>query len=232
MQKNFLIIGGSSGIGKAVVSQLIQQGHRVWAGYHRHAQVNTDSVTYFPLNVLDEDLQFPTMPETLHGLVYCPGNIVLKPVSRVTTQEMIEDYRLQVIGAIKSIQQALPALKRSGSASVVLFSTVAVQTGFPFHSIVSSSKGAIEGLVRALAAELAPIVRVNAIAPSITNTGLAENLLNSPEKKEAHAQRHPLKKIGEPNDVASVANFLLNDSSCWISGQIISVDGGMSALKS
>lgn len=231
MQKNFLVIGGSSGIGAAIVSQLTAQGHHVWASYHNHTQNNTDSVTYFPWNVLDEDAPFPSMTESLHGLVYCPGNIVLKPVSRVGSQEMIDDYRLQVVGAIKAIQQALPALKRSGSASIVLFSTVAVQTGFPFHSIVSASKGAIEGLVRALAAELAPTIRVNGIAPSITNTGLAGTLLNSPEKKEAHAQRHPLKKFGEPNDVASVANFLLNETSGWISGQIIGVDGGMSTLK-
>ena len=231
MQKNFLIIGGSSGIGAAIVSQLASAGHRVWATYHRHQQNNTDLITYLPFNVLDEQSALDALPDTLHGFVYCPGNIILKPVTRATATEMIDDYRLQVVGAVQTLQKVLPALKRSGSASVVLFSTVAVQTGFPFHSIVSASKGAIEGLIRALAAELAPVIRVNGIAPSITHTGLAETLLNTPEKKEANALRHPLKKIGETNDVASVATFLLNEGAAWMSGQILGVDGGMSTLK-
>lgn len=231
MQKNFLIIGGSSGIGAAIVSQLEAQGYHVWATYNKHPQNSRSTVTYLPFNVMEDSSDLSPLPDTLHGFVYCPGNIVLKPVTRVSANEMIDDYRLQVIGAVQALQKVIPALKRSGNASVVLFSTVAVQTGFPFHSIVSASKGAIEGLVRSLAAELAPSIRVNGIAPSITHTGLAENLLNTPEKKDAHALRHPLKKIGEPNDVASVATFLLGEGSAWMSGQILGVDGGMSVLK-
>lgn len=231
MQNNFLIIGGSSGIGASIVSHLEAQGHHVWATYNKNPQNNRTSVTYLPFHVMEEAFDLSSLPEILHGFVYCPGNIVLKPVTRVSANEMMDDYRLQVIGAVQVLQKIIPALKRSGSASVVLFSTVAVQTGFPFHSIVSASKGAIEGLVRSLAAELAPSIRVNGIAPSITHTGLAENLLNTPEKKDAHALRHPLKKIGEPNDVAAVATFLLGEGSAWMSGQILGVDGGMSALK-
>lgn len=231
MQKNYLIIGGSTGIGSAIVTQLSEQGHQVWATYHEHPQNNTSHVTYLPWDAMNNEASLTTLPDTLHGLVYCPGNINLKPVTRVTAQEMHDDYQLQVVGVVRVLQQALPSLKRSSSASVVLFSTVAVQTGFSFHTIVSASKGAVQGLVRTWAAELAPIIRVNGIAPSITETPLAESLLNTPEKKEAHALRHPLKKIGQANDIAQAAIFLLSEQSSWITGQMLGVDGGMSVLK-
>jgi NAD(P)-dependent dehydrogenase (short-subunit alcohol dehydrogenase family) len=143
----------------------------------------------------------------------------------------MSDYSLQVLGAIKTIQAVLPRLKVADRSSIVLFSTVAVQSGFPFHSLVSSSKGAIEGLMRALAAELAPKVRVNCIAPSLTDTPLASRLLSSDEKKEANAMRHPLNKIGEPADIANMAEFLLSNRSAWITGQVMPVDGGISTLK-
>jgi NAD(P)-dependent dehydrogenase (short-subunit alcohol dehydrogenase family) len=139
---------------------------------------------------------------------------------------------LQVVGAVKAIQGILPNLKQAENASVVLFSTVAVQSGFNFHTQVSASKGAIEGLTRALAAELAPGIRVNCIAPSLTDTPLAGKLLNSDEKKEANAQRHPLKRIGTPSDIASMAAFLLSGASSWMTGQVLHVDGGMSSIRS
>lgn len=134
--------------------------------------------------------------------LYCPGSIQLKPFARIKAEDFAQDFQLQVIGAIRVIQQVLPILKASPQASIVLFSTVAVQTGFTFHTQVATSKGAIEGLTKALAAELAPKIRVNCIAPSITDTPLAGTLLSTPEKKEANAQRHPLKKIGAPEDIA------------------------------
>jgi NAD(P)-dependent dehydrogenase (short-subunit alcohol dehydrogenase family) len=177
----------------------------------------------------NHDLNF--LPAQIDGLVYCPGSILLKPFTRVSTEDLINDYQLQVIGAVKIIQQLLPYLKKSNAASIVLFSTVAVEMGFNFHSIVAASKGAIEGLTKALAAELAPKIRVNCIAPSITNTPLASSLLNSDEKIVANAQRHPLKKIGTASDVAAMACFLLSDQATWITGQIMHVDGGMSAIK-
>jgi NAD(P)-dependent dehydrogenase (short-subunit alcohol dehydrogenase family) len=164
-------------------------------------------------------------------MVYCPGKINLKPFARLKPEDFIEDYKIQVLGAIKAIQLLLPKLKKSSSPSIVLFSTVAVQTGFSFHSIVSSSKGAIEGLTRALAAELAPSIRINCIAPSITDTPLAGNLLNSLEKKEANAQRHPLKKVGEAKDIAHAVAFLLSEESSWMTGQIMHIDGGISNLR-
>jgi NAD(P)-dependent dehydrogenase (short-subunit alcohol dehydrogenase family) len=135
------------------------------------------------------------------------------------------------LGAIKIIQAVLPKMKSSASASIVLFSTVAVQAGFNFHSIVSASKGAIEGLTRALSAELAPKIRVNCIAPSITDTALAAGLLNTAEKIEANAQRHPLKKIGKAEDIANAVAFLISEQSAWMTGQIVKIDGGMSVIK-
>ena len=164
-------------------------------------------------------------------MVYCVGAIQLKPFHRISSDDFLNDYQKQVVGAIKIIQYCLPKLKLSDNPSIVLFSTVAVQLGFPFHSMVASSKGAVEGLTKALAAELAPKIRVNCIAPSITNTPLAAGLLNTDEKIAANAQRHPLKKIGQPNDVAKMAEFLLSDDAAWMTGQILHVDGGMSTLK-
>jgi NAD(P)-dependent dehydrogenase (short-subunit alcohol dehydrogenase family) len=154
-----------------------------------------------------------------------------KAFKRIKPEEFVEDYQLQTIGAIKSIQAVLPKMKNVENAAIVLFSTVAVQTGFNFHTQVAASKGAIEGLVRSLAAELAPHIRVNGIAPSITDTPLAARLLNSDEKKKLNAERHPLKKIGTPADIAAGVEFLLSEKSSWVTGQIMHVDGGMSAIR-
>jgi NAD(P)-dependent dehydrogenase (short-subunit alcohol dehydrogenase family) len=229
---NYLIVGGSSGIGKALVEQLVSEGHRVFATYHSHpVESNNSSLSYHSLNVLDETIQLSFLPETLDGIAFCPGAIQLKPFARIQPSDFMADYQLQVIGAIKVIQAVLPALKNASQGSIVLFSTVAVQLGLNFHSIVSASKGAIEGLTKSLSAELAPKIRVNAIAPSLTNTPLAASLLNSDQKIEANAERHPLKRVGTPEDIASMAAFLLSPKTSWITGQILSVDGGMGTLK-
>jgi NAD(P)-dependent dehydrogenase (short-subunit alcohol dehydrogenase family) len=226
--KNILVIGGSSGIGLAT-AQLLSQNNNVYATYNKNVQSNANQLQYFPVNVLDENMDLSFLPEQLHGVVYCPGSINLRPFARIAPADFIIDYQLQVVGAIKIIQTVLPKLKASGNASIVLFSTVAVQGGFTFHSQVSASKGALEGLTKALAAELAPTIRVNCIAPSITNTPLASALLSTPEKIEASAQRHPLKKVGEANDLAEAVQFLLN--SHWTTGQVLHIDGGMSTIK-
>jgi NAD(P)-dependent dehydrogenase (short-subunit alcohol dehydrogenase family) len=228
--QNYLIIGASSGIGQAT-AQLLAQQHNVFGTYNKTAKENSINLTYHSLNVMDENIDLSFLPEILDGIVYCPGSINLKPFARIKPQDFAADYQLQVIGAIKIIQAVLPKLKNSANASIVLFSTVAVQMGLNFHSQVAASKGAIEGLTKALAAELAPSIRVNCIAPSLTNTPLAGTLLNTPEKIEANAQRHPLKKIGEPNDIAEMVYFLLSTKASWITGQVIHIDGGMGAIK-
>lgn len=230
--KNYLIIGGSSGIGKAIVQQLAATGNRVFATYHTNYKVDSiENVHYQAFEVGKSTLDLDELPEILDGFVYCPGSINLLPFARIKAQDFRNDFDLQVVGAIETLQQVLPRLKKSAHASVLFFSTVAVQTGFNFHAQVAVSKGAIEGLTRSLAAEFAPKIRVNAIAPSLTDTKLAEKLLSSAEKKEANAQRHPLKKIGEPSDIANLASFLLSDQSAWLTGQIIALDGGMSSIK-
>jgi NAD(P)-dependent dehydrogenase (short-subunit alcohol dehydrogenase family) len=180
---------------------------------------------------MDEELNLDFLPDSIDGLVYCPGSIKLKPFSRIKPNQFEADFQLQVLGAIKVLQGALPALKANTGGSVVMFSTVAVQSGFNFHSQVATSKGAVEGLIRSLAAEWAPNIRVNGIAPSITNTPLAGSLLSTDQKKQANAEKHPLKRIGTPEDIANMAEFLLSDNSSWITGQIMHVDGGMSSLK-
>ena len=229
---NYLIIGGSSGIGSSLVAQLVGEGHQVFATYNTHPVVSSfPNLSYYPLNVLDETLDLSFLPEKIDGIAFCPGAIQLKPFARIQAADFVADYQLQVVGAIKLIQGALPALKNAEQASIVLFSTVAVQLGLNFHSLVSASKGAIEGLTKSLAAEFAPKIRVNAIAPSLTNTPLAAGLLNSDQKMEANAERHPLKRVGKPEDVSAMAAFLLSPKTSWITGQILSVDGGMGALK-
>lgn len=227
--QQYFIIGGSSGIGQELATQLAEAGHSVIATYHTHPPVTTHpQITYHPLNVLEPDFTLDFLPAALDGLVYCPGSINLRPFERIKPADFEEDYNLQVIGAIRVLQMAMPRLKQASQASVVLFSTVAVQSGLPFHTQVAASKGAIEGLTRALAAEFAPKVRVNCIAPSITNTPLAASLLNTEQKVETNAQRHPMKRIGTPEDIANMAAFLLSEKASWITGQIMHVDGGMS----
>ena len=227
----YLVVGGSSGIGLQVTNQLAAAGHTVHATYNTHAVESLGNIHYHALNVLDENINVDFLPASIEGIVYCPDAISLRPFNRIPSEDFIKDYNLQVVGAVKIIQAALLKLKESKNGSIVLFSTVAVQLGLNFHSLVASSKGAIEGLTKALAAELAPTIRVNCIAPSLTNTPLAASLLNSEQKIDANAQRHPLKRVGTPLDIANAVEFLLTDKSSWVTGQILSIDGGMSTIK-
>lgn len=229
---NYLIIGGSSGIGLELTKQLNIPENKLFATYFKNnIELAKGGIEYHYLNVLDENYSLDFLPETLSGIVYCPGSINLKPFERIKSIDFLSDYNLQVVGAIKVIQAVLPKLKNTTNASIVMFSTVAVQTGLPYHAQVSASKGAIEGLTKALAAELAPKIRVNCIAPSLTDTPLAETLINTEQKREANAQRHPLRRIGTASDIANMAAFLLSEKASWITGQILHVDGGMSTIK-
>lgn len=226
--KTTLIIGASSTIGKALAEQLISQNERV-IGISRTNPDNS-AINYIQHDILSED-ELPKINDVIDGFVYCPGSINLKPFRGLKLQDYKTDFELNVLGAIKCLQAYNVNLQQSKQASVVLMSTIAVELGMPFHSSVSVSKGAIEGLTKSLAAEFAPKIRVNCVAPSLTNTTMAHKLINTPEKLEASDLRHPLKRIGTPNDIAHMIEFLLSEKSSWISGQIMHVDGGMSSLK-
>lgn len=228
--KNYLIAGGSSGIGLQILQQLSDNNNHIVAfGRNIENHQNTQHVAWHRVNILDEVPLFPQISVPLHGLVYCPGTINLKPFRALKPEDFINDIQTNVIGAVKTIKQYLPNMQHQEGASVVLFSTVAVAKGMPFHASVASAKGAIEGLSKSLAAEFAPHIRVNAIAPSLTQTPLAEKLLNTEQKITAAAERHPLKKIGSAADIAQAVIYLLQAS--WVTGQIIHVDGGMSTIQ-
>ena len=231
--KRFLIAGGSSGIGLEVVKALQEKGNEVYVGSRTKEQLaDLSGVRHLPLDVTEDPLNLEGLPEVLNGMVYCPGTIRLKPFQRLTIDDFLEDLQINFLGAISTIQACLTRLRKSKTgASVVLFSTVAVKTGMPFHASVAGAKAAVEGLTRSLAAEFAPRIRVNAIAPSLTDTPLAKVLLSSEEKRKASAERHPAKRIGKPQEIAQVAVHLLSKASDWMTGQIIHVDGGMSALR-
>jgi NAD(P)-dependent dehydrogenase (short-subunit alcohol dehydrogenase family) len=230
--KNILIIGGNSGIGAGIVKQLAGSAHLYLASRSAKANTQNPSVTSFSLDVT-KDISLPEqLPDYLDGLVYCPGTIRLRPFTQIKDEEYLLDLVINFIGAVRVIRAALPRLKKAEkAASIVLFSTVAVQTGMAYHTSIASAKGAIEGLTRSLAAELAPKIRVNAIAPSLTDTPLGANLLANEQKRQAAADRHPLKRFGHPADLANAAIFLLDDQSAWMTGQIIAVDGGMSSIR-
>lgn len=226
-----LVVGGSKGIGKACVELLLEQGHEVTVASRTRKSIDHLPIEHIELDVLEEtDFSSLEDLDELQGVIYCPGSINLKPFHRLTVDDFQSDWNINVTGAIRTLQATLPALKK-GNGSVVLFSTVAVQQGMAFHASVAASKGAIEGLTRSLASEWAPYVRVNAIAPSLTDTPLAEPLLSNDKKRELSAERHPLKTIGKPEDFASIAIHLIGDNGKWISGQVFSVDGGMSRLR-
>ncbi len=232
MLKRYLIVGGSSGIGLALTNRLAREGNNVivLSRYQNQLQI-ADNIEHQPFDVLDESTNYSGIDEELNGLAYCPGTINLKPFKSLKEKDYIDDFRINALGAVKVINQFLPNLKKVEKSSIVLFSTVAVQTGMPYHSSVSMAKGAVEGLTRSLAAEFAPRIRVNAIAPSLTDTPLAGKLLANDEKKENSAKRHPLNSVGKPDEIANAAYYLLSDESNWVTGQILQVDGGISSLR-
>lgn len=231
MIKNYLVIGASSGIGEAIALELLREGHQVFSASRNTPKV--EGITHLAWDASSPDASiFSQLPESLDGLVYCPGTINLKPINRLTLDDFKNDFQINLVGAVSVIQAVLPKLKKADGASIVLFSTVAAKIGMGFHASVAASKGAVEGLTKSLAAELSPVkIRVNCVAPSLTDTPLAKNLLSTEEKKEASNKRHPLGRVGTAEDIARISTFLLSDSASWVTGQIIGVDGGMGSIK-
>ena len=224
------IVIGTGGIGSAVAQELSSLGHTVHIiSRQQSAGLNQNQTWHTIGDITDEATVLPDINEPISGLVYCPGTINLRPFKAMKQAEFMHDLQVNYLGAIKCIQKYLPNLLQELGSSIVLFSTVAVKKGMPFHASIAGAKGAVEGLTRSLAAELAPKIRVNAIAPSLTHTPLADKLLNAEAKLKAAEDRHPLKKIGSTQDMVKAVKFLLESS--WVSGQIIAVDGGMSTLS-
>ncbi|MDG5767108.1 SDR family NAD(P)-dependent oxidoreductase [Balneolales bacterium ANBcel1] len=231
--RNILIVGGSSGIGLELAKRMSQQGNRVtvWSRSFPD-ELKEAGIAHSTVDVTQPLAeQNPEVPSPLHGLVYCPGSVNLRPFNRLRENHFKADYEINVLGAVRVLQEALPSFGSEGG-SVVFFSTVAVSTGMAYHASIASAKAALEGLTKSLAAEYAAKnIRFNAVAPSLTDTPLAEKLLATDEKREKSAQRHPLRRVGTPTDMAASAAFLLSPDSSWITGQILPVDGGMSSVR-
>ena len=225
--KNYIIIGGSKGVGEQIVKELSEKGNFC------HVISRSEPSYEFNGNWHQLDALVDTLPtiDTVDGLVYCLGSINLKPFNRLSIEDFNSDLNVNFFGALKAFQHYLPVLKKSEQASVVFFSTVAVQSGMPYHASIAAAKGAVEGLVKSLAAEFAPKIRVNAIAPSLIDTPLAAGILRSDQIRENMIAKHPLKRILNPIDVSKTACFLLTDSSNGITGQIIVQDNGLVSLS-
>jgi 3-oxoacyl-[acyl-carrier protein] reductase len=227
--KNILLIGGSYGIGYELVKEL-ERNNNVFIACRTNEKLVNLNVTHIPFDASIDSINISNLPEVIDGLVYLPGSINLRPFKGLKIEAFENDLQINFISLVKVIQTVMPNLIASKQSSIVLFSSIAASMGMPFHTSVAAAKGAIEGFAKALAAEYAPKIRVNVIAPSLTDTPLADKFLNNDVKKEKSSERHPLKRIGQPEDIAKMASFLLSDNSSWMSGQILHVDGGMSTL--
>lgn len=225
--KNIVIIGGSKGIGNAILLQQLEtnQVHNI----SRNApEISHPNLKHHSLDVLQD-----TLPEigNIDTLIYCPGSINLKPIGSLSIDDFRNDFEINVIGAVKTIQKYLPVLKKGSNPSIVLFSTVAAKLGMPFHASIATAKAGVEGLVKSLGAELASVVRINAIAPTITETSLSANILRNDRMKENMMERHPMKNYLKADEVASMANYLISDQAKSISGQVFEMDYGIVTFK-
>ena len=225
--KTIVIVGGSRGIGNAILKSMLEQ-HKVVNISRTEPNVVHENLTHYSCDILEDEL--PDL-DTIDSLIYCPGSINLKPINRLGLNEFRDDFEINVMGAVKSVKKYLDQIKISKNPSILLFSTVATKIGMPFHSSIAVSKSGVEGLVKSLAAELAPTIRVNAIAPTVTDTELAARLLRNERMKKNIEDRHPLKKILDPQEVADMAKFLVSDKAISLSGQIFKLDSGITTIK-
>ena len=225
--KTYIIIGGSKGIGNAILTTLLEN-HKVINLSRSKPETEHENLIHHDCDVLKDDL--PDI-ESADGLVYCPGSINLKPIGRFSLDEFREDYEINVIGAVKAIQKYLKTIKDSDAPAIVLFSTVAAKLGMPFHTSIAAAKSGVEGLVKSLGAEMATSLRINAIAPTVTDTDLASKLLRNDKMIENITDRHPMKKFLKPQDVAGMAEFLLSEKASSISGQVFEMDCGIVSFK-
>ncbi len=223
-----IVIGGSKGIGKAIVTQLIEANEEVVNISRTAPELTHSNLTHYNCDVVNDEL--PDL-DAADRIVYCPGSINLKPINRLSLEDFKSDFEINVLGAVKVIQKYLPILKNGNAPSILLFSTVAAKLGMPFHASVAASKSAVEGLTKSLGAELAPTIRVNAIAPTVTDTDLASKLLRNERMIDNMNQRHPLKKYLQPQEVADMAIFLLSEKAASLSGQIFEMDCGIVSFK-
>jgi NAD(P)-dependent dehydrogenase (short-subunit alcohol dehydrogenase family) len=228
MNKNILLVGGSHGIGFEIARALHEQ-FTVYVASRTNDELGNLDVNYISFDATTDTLNESELPEEIHGFVYCPGSINLKPFKMLSLDTFKEDMELNFFSMVNVVKTIMP--KMAEGSSMVFFSTVAVSTGMPFHTSVAAAKGAIEGFSKSLAAEYAPKVRVNTIAPSLVDTPLAKRLLNNDKKRDLMNQRHPLKRVGEAKDIANLACFLLKNESSWVTGQSIGIDGGISTLN-
>ena len=228
MTKNILLIGGSHGIGLSL-AQLLMEDYNVFIASRTNENLAGLPVNHIPFDVLTDSLDQNLLPDELHGFAYCPGSINLKPFKMLSLNTFAEDMEINYFAMVRVVKDIMP--KMAEGSSMVFFSTVAVGTGMPFHTSIAAAKGAVEGFVKSLAAEYAPKIRCNVIAPSLVDTPLAGRLLNNDRKRELMAERHPLKQVGKSEDIAHMAAFLLKEDSGWLTGQILGVDGGLSTLN-
>lgn len=227
--KNILLIGGSYGIG-ASLTKIIANDNNVIVASRTKPQDEINNVKYLSFDALNDEIDENELPEIIDGFVYFPGSINLRPFKGLSIDSFKQDLEINVLSLIKVLKSILPRLSLSNNSSLVFLSTVAVSQGMPFHSSVATAKGAIEGLAKSLAAEYAPKIRVNVIAPSIVDTPLANRFLNNEIKIQKSAEKHPLNRVGNKEDIAETIKFLLSNKSSWMTGQILSVDGGLSTL--
>ncbi|MBW1653965.1 SDR family oxidoreductase [Flavobacterium plurextorum] len=221
------VIGGSRGIGSAILLQQLEN-KQVYNISRTAPEIYHPNLIHYPADILNDNL--PEI-ESLDALIYCPGSINLKPISSLSIDDFRNDFEINVIGAVKAIQHYLPALKKAAHPCIVLFSTVAVKLGMPYHASIAAAKGGVEGLVKSLGAELAPAIRINAIAPTITETSLSASILRNERMKENMIERHPLKNYLKPREVAHMADYLISEAAGSISGQIFQMDYGLVSIK-